>query len=153
MTNQTNSQTTTSGVSTAMTSRDELFRELLDVLRSDSNLELDADAISVFRFVIEATVGDFVASAQRQRQQDLWQDEQFKRFIILNIRKISRAARAHAGGNQPTAEQLREAANRVIIDAHDTYCASLPSSAPPAASLRGPVCSWYVDQINAGATG
>jgi len=152
MTSQTDSQTPTSGVSTAMTSRDELFRELLEVLRSDADLELDADAISAFRVIIDATVGDFVASAQRQRQ-DLSQDEKFKRFIILNIRKISRAALVHAGGNRPTAKQLREAANEVILHAHDAYCASLPNSVPTTSSFRGPVCSWYVDQINAGATG
>ena len=60
-------ETATSGVSTAMTSRDELFRELLGVLRSDADLELNADAISAFRVIIDATVGDWSKGQNRLR--------------------------------------------------------------------------------------
>lgn len=128
--------------------RDDVFRELLDVLREHAHLELEAATIAEFRSVIDATVGDYLVAAMRQYGQDLWQDEKFRQFAMVNVRKISRAARQR-GGDRPSAPDLRAAANDVILHAHDEYCAKLPNTiVPPGAVPKGPMCSLYIERLN-----
>lgn len=131
------------------TARDDVFYELLITLASESGLALDAKAIETFRDIVDRTVGDFLVSASRDLNQDLWKDEKFQRWTKINTRKVARAALA-IGGDRPSAEQLRQAANDVIVHAHDAYCASLPSSVT-AEATRGPVCDLYVQGIQGSA--
>ena len=121
----------------APTARDDVFYELLITLTSESGLALDAKAIETFREVVDRTVGDFLVSASRNLNPDLWKDEKFQRWTKMNTKKIARRA-LDIGGDRPSAERLRQAANEVIVHAHDEYCEKLPSSVT-AEATRGRV--------------
>ena len=126
---------------------DGVFDELLTVLRAQSSLELDDAAVSEFRTIIGATIGDFLSATRQRYGQNLWQDEKFRQFATVNTRKIAKAAYAR-GGNRPTAADIRTAANEVIMHAHDTYCESLPSTlVPEGATPKCPVCALYIAQL------
>ena len=129
----------------APTARDDVFYELLITLMSESGLALDAKAIETFRDVVDRTVGDFLVSASRNLNQDLWKDEQFQRWTKINTKKVARTA-LKIGGDRPSAEQVRRAANEVIRYAHDAYCESLPSSIP-AVATEGQVCTRYIEDL------
>ena len=131
----------------APTARDDVFYELLITLMSESGLALDAKAIETFREIVDRTIGDYLVTASRNLNQDLWKDEQFRRWTMINTRKVAQAA-FEIGGDRPAADQLRSAANGVIRHAHDAYCASLSSSVT-AEATRGPVCDLYVQRLQA----
>jgi hypothetical protein len=134
----------TGGDNARGTKRDDVFYELLLELAAESDLALTADAIREFRVIIDETVGDFLAGVGEADQSDLWRDPKFKQWAIINTRKIARAAHLR-GGPQPTARDVRDAADQVILQAHDAYCASLPTTK----TARGPVCSQYVKNLQA----
>ena len=134
------------GDAEAPTARDDVFYELLITLVSESGLALDAKAIETFREIVDRTVGDYLVTASRDLNKDLWKDEKFQRWTKINTKKVARAA-FDIGGDRPSAEQLRKAANDVIVHAHDEYCDSLPSSVT-AVATRGRVCDMYVQALH-----
>ena len=136
-----------------VSTRRAIFEELRQELEKHADLKLGVAASREFQKIINATVGNYVLTVKKQYGEDIWQDEEVRRFALTITRRISSAAKKR-GGKSPSAAAIRDAANEQIRRAHDRFCKSLPPTAPSRgvrARPKGPMCDMYLKSLDDGA--
>jgi hypothetical protein len=125
---------------------------LIDVtheLMKETGASLDAKGRTAVREIFDLTVGAFAAKGEKQaRPIKVWDNPKFKSFILGQVRRIAKAAKANAKGGKITGANLNAAAVEVMTKTQK-FCRTAIAKGKLKVIIDGPgeegeVCSSYL---------
>lgn len=125
---------------------------LIDVtheLTKETGATLDAKGRVAVREIFELTVGAFAAKGEKQSKPvKVWDDPKFRSFILGQVRRIAKTAKANAKGDRITGANLNAAAVEVMTKTQK-FCRTAIAKGKLHVIVDGPgeegeVCSSYL---------